>query len=213
MSDLDFPSVIAVMRDKAAAENNLPASNENEEAMRAKVASGKLVEITGQGGIPVYARGSFQEGFTENSQLWKIELQDTNPCTLEALQHAELRVGGLAPTAMHSEMSHFSSPPYEIDGHWIQPFVFIGTMGEGVHLSVKFMDEPHFDRLMKVAIHEPTYDRMMNEMPADTTVQFIEVAFVLTSNQQLLDEWGIESGRLTRRRILEQTSRNEDVSN
>lgn len=91
-SDL-APFVAATLRDKVIAE----LKEENRE-LREKESKSKIVEVTGEGGEPVYAQGNFiSDGqYHGNPNLWEVIFPEDSivPCPLTALDGVEVRVGG-----------------------------------------------------------------------------------------------------------------------
>lgn len=97
MSDL-APFVAAALKDKTV----IDLLEENQK-LRQNLAKTRVVEVTGPGGSPVYAKGKMNQGeCTAGGENWTVYLVQGSPCPLDQLSTMEIRLGGIPQLDEHT---------------------------------------------------------------------------------------------------------------
>ena len=203
MSNL-APFVAAVLRDQTVQE-----LHEENERLRQQVHISRLVQITGPGGVPVYAEGRIDEGRPAgNPNLWLVKLErppgSTAECQLHQLGTVEVRiVGGMLHAsferAIENELCETfldRDDVYDTDTSKHVGFCFAETAG-GLWLSCDIQNWPRqrWSRVLEEEDQEDVFDYLTltvaAQPPSRKTVRFFQVQFFQEQTRFLLAQMGI----------------------
>lgn len=195
MSDL-APFVAAALRDKTVTE-----LQEEVRQLKKGLRMARSVEVTGENGTPVYARGRVDKGKPDsNPNLWKVNLRSVTPggCPLSDLASVEIRVGGGIRHATVSEdgpeMFFDMDEERDTDTTKAVNFCFSDTAG-GFWLvcAVNGWPRAQWEPFIREADAE-SIENLLNlaeEEPTGKTIHFFEISFFRAQVNAFLEKLNI----------------------
>ncbi|KAL3911928.1 MAG: hypothetical protein SGARI_001407, partial [Bacillariaceae sp.] len=174
--------VASVMRDKTV-EELMEKVQQQEKQIKGMM----KVEITGQGGRPVYMAGQFDEGdyHRNRSNWWCPKMKEqTIECTLQSLRGVEVRVGGIVQFSLdeNGQSTKF----------WMDNLVY-EEQGEDIEIMIETDDDSRLYVMIKNGGEQEEWRRLqfiglLSRRPAGEALDLLE--------EKLPDETMVKMGRL-----------------